>query len=88
MSEETSEYSPAEGLPAVVFGWKTKRALLRDPPFDYSKPKFTPDYSAAKRKKKLQRRTYAPEGGTYAVDILIVKRGEFNWMLNSSQKVG
>jgi hypothetical protein len=61
---EPDAISPLPG----AYGWKSKHSKLTK-----TTPQvFIPDYSAKKRKKKLQRMTYAPEFGAYAADILVI----------------
>jgi hypothetical protein len=65
MDESSVESAPPAGL---AFGWKSKHSKLNK-----TTPRiFIPDYSAKKRKKKLQRMTYAPEFGADAADILVI----------------
>jgi hypothetical protein len=62
MSEDINE-NPAR------IGWHSKRVIMRNPP---PRPRKIPDYSAKKRKQRYQRMTYAPEGGVFAIDIMVV----------------
>jgi signal peptidase I len=60
------------------FGWKTKKLLMRNKPTQW---KIAPDFSVKHRKEKLQRKVYCKMTQGYAIDIMVIKPGEFYYLL-------
>jgi hypothetical protein len=60
------------------FGWKTKKLLMKNKPVQL---KIAPDFSLRHRKKKLQRKVYCKTAHGYAIDIMVIKPGEFYYLL-------
>jgi hypothetical protein len=61
-----------------LLGWRTKKLIMKNTP---PKPKLPPDFSRAKRKKKLQRMVFSITQRSYALDIMVIKPSEYYYLL-------
>jgi hypothetical protein len=72
------EEKDVENEDETLIGWRTKKLIMKNTP---PKPNLPPDFSRAKRKKKLQRMVFSATQRSYALDIMVIKPSEYYYLL-------